>query len=774
MVPKVMYSNSKTLPVLILLLGTCLPAFSAGTAPEPPRLVVVIVVDQFSAEVFDRLDSLYVGGLETFSKEGVRYRNAEHDHAITHTGPGHFVLMSGRHPGPGGVPANDYYDRTLKRIVYCVEDPAAASTSSREHDVSYRNIPATALGDWMKKANPQSKVYSVAGKDRSAILLGGKHPDAAFWFDPRTARFTTNAYYADDLPSFAPYQSVQVRAMKFFNRAWDRLLPDKNLYEKFAGPDDAPGEGLLSDREDSPVFPHVLRTQAGLPDSEWYGRIMNYPWMDILTLNFARDVVEAGGLGLDSAPDMLCVSLSAFDYIGHVFGPNSQEVMDAAMRLDRAIGSFRNDLISRLGRDQVLFVLTSDHGAQPLVEWAQAHGTASVRCNGEVKKFRDKVFGAFEKKYPNAEKLFLFRGQENIYFDHADLAARGIALREVCDLVRGEAKSETWIAEVFDREQLLSPKNLGVIGERVKHSFNPEKGPDIFLIPKPYFYTVGGERGRAGTSHGTPYTYDSRVPLIFLWSRLEPKTVDRPVRTVDLAPTLAEILNVPAPKNIDGQPLEEFKSLAFKNIPAVSIPRSAGEVKADGRLTEDVWKNAAQVKLVDNQSGGAPHARTTVRLFHDTKYLWVGFSCADTDVSAEMTARDDNLWREEAVEIFLDPAGGGREYLEIEVNPRGAVYDAWIQYDTNIDFDKAKTFDLAEIRVGAGVDGALNDPRPDTGWTCEIGIPLDEVPAQITGAARLNLTRIDRVSGKHVYQAWSPTFRWFHVPDRFGTAVFRK
>lgn len=538
-----------SLTILISIFCFVLQTNAAEDTTPPPRLVVVIVVDQLSTNLFDRLTPLFTGGFKTFSDRGFRFRNAHHDHALTQTGPGHFVIMSGRHPGPGGVPANEFYDRSQKRIVYCAEDTEAKLVGSKARGVSYRTVDATALGDWMKDANPGSRVYSVAGKDRAAILLGGRRPDGAFWFDPRSGEFTTSSYYADTLPAFVREFNQRHKPGRDADLNWNRLMKDESIYLKYAGTDDAPGENLMSDEEDSPVFPH----RGG------FGRLASMPWMDAQTLTLAKTVVESARLGDDTAPDLLAVSLSAFDVIGHTFGPNSQESMDAALRIDRELAAFIQFIERTAGRENIVMVLTSDHGVLPLVEWLQARGTASARVSAEVKAFRDRLFEEFQKKYEDAKKLFLFRGQENIHFDHDELARRRIPAGNLYAFVKTLASTETWIVRVYDRDELRSGKKLDAAGERVRHSFHSEKGADLYIIPKRWLLTSGASR--RGTNHGTPYDYDSHVPLIILWPgfRETPAAVDRPARTVDLAPTLAELLGIRAPQGLDGAVLEEFR-----------------------------------------------------------------------------------------------------------------------------------------------------------------------------------------------------------------------
>lgn len=216
-----------------------------------------------------------------------------------------------------------------------------------------------------------------------------------------------------------------------------------------------------------------------------------------------------------------------------------------------------------------------------------------------------------------------------------------------------------------------------------------------------------------------------------------------------------------------------FLLFSLLRLPEISIPATSQPVRIDGRLDDPAWRGAAVVRMRDNQTGKSPAQKTTVRLIHNRDVLFVGFDCADRSIAASMTRRDDDLWKEEAVEIFLDPAGDGREYLEIEVNPLGAVYDAWIRYSADIDFDKAKEFNLRSLRAMTEIIRSAGVKSEDKRWTCEIAIPLSELPSRLSNTFRLNLTRIDRHERKHVYYAWSPTYRWFHVPERFGKARLR-
>ncbi len=203
-------------------------------------------------------------------------------------------------------------------------------------------------------------------------------------------------------------------------------------------------------------------------------------------------------------------------------------------------------------------------------------------------------------------------------------------------------------------------------------------------------------------------------------------------------------------------------------VPTVVAPRPDGSIQIDGRTAESAWRQAPRLVLKDNQTGAKSAQRTFVRVLADKSYLYAAFDCADMQAMATLTTRDDNLWREEVVELFFDPTGEGKRYLEIEVNPLGTLFDAWIRFGPDIDFDKAKQFNLSGVRVATRIQRRSIDPPRDDGWSCEIAIPLDELPDRAGPGARINFARVDRIDGRHVYDAWSPTFKWFHVPDRFG------
>ncbi|MBI4179594.1 alkaline phosphatase family protein, partial [bacterium] len=390
-------------------------------AMASPRLVVVISVDQMRADYLDRFAPALTGGLKFLSEKSVRYKNAHHRHALTQTAPGHLTILSGRHPGPAGVPANEFYDPTQRRIIYCVEDTQAVQLNGARPGMSFRRVDATTIGDWLKDASPKSQVYSVAGKDRSAILMGGRRPDGVYWYDRDSGDFMTSDYYADTFPVFIQAFNAAKWPDRFYGQAWTRIEPE-TLYERLAGPDDHPGEAAWGE-EEAPVFPHWLKTASGLPDGEFYRAFYQTPFIDEYVLELAREIIRQNKLGRDRHVDLLAISLSATDPIGHGFGPNSHEVMDSILRIDRHLGRFLDFLEKEISLKETLIVLTSDHGVLPLIEWLSNRNISAERAGRRVREFQKRVATEVRNKYGPPSKLFLFQGREVYYLDRPYLAA---------------------------------------------------------------------------------------------------------------------------------------------------------------------------------------------------------------------------------------------------------------------------------------------------------------------------------------------------------------
>jgi predicted AlkP superfamily pyrophosphatase or phosphodiesterase len=528
---------------------------AAGCADRPApdaaasHLVVLIVVDQLIPE---RLDPGLPGGLGRLAREGRVFGQTYLDHAHTETCPGHVSVVAGRHPGPAGIPGNSFFSAERDRLVYCVEDAdPAAGTLGGASGRSPRNLRVSTLGDWLKQRSPGSRVFTVAGKDRAGILLAGAQADAAYWFDLEAARFTTSRFYRDALPDWLarwqgsdPLQGLLARLPE----RWDHL-PEAAAAEQ---PDDFPGES----QERGRVSGHPLRA-SDLPTT--VQNLVSSPHLDELTLELASELVRAERLGADRHPDLLGVGLSATDLIGHLYGPQSHEARDALLRLDAALGRLLDELEQALGGRRPLVVLTSDHGVLPLPEWETAQGrnrcpVAGGRLDGrrmvrEVGEALTRAFGPL----PEGSPPWLLLYGARIAVNRAVAAERGVDPAEVAAVTRRVLEGQPGIERVWTASEIASGAGPEPWARLYRNSYDAERSGDLelqwqegcLLHPLP-----------TGTSHGSPYAYDRHVPLVVWGPGIEPGLDERPVATVDIAPTLAVLLGIPVPSGLDGRGLE--------------------------------------------------------------------------------------------------------------------------------------------------------------------------------------------------------------------------
>ena len=506
-----------------------------------PRLVVFIAVDQGMPELLEKYDHLFTGGYRWLKSNGVRFSQAYHEHGYTTTGPAHFVLSSGQYPGTGGVIGNQWFDRELKREWYCVEDTLSQVLRDGSTGRSYRLIQSTTLGDWMKQANPESKVVSVAGKDRASVLLGGKTPDAALWYD-RAGGWTSSTYYHSSLPRWVQNFNSQLNIASFVDSTWRRLVSE-DIYTSNTRADNFYGEADWTiSKGYSPTFPIDFKEMGAEAIIGSYAYI---PFGDNTVLKLGLTAVNEYHMGKDEIPDILFLGLSATDGIGHEFGPHSHEQLDNHLRLDKNLGAFIQKLESEVGSGKVLYVLSSDHGALSLPEYLQSQGIDS----GRIPQWkRDSLYTVVKNKIDNQvgpEKVT--RHGNFFYYDNSiDPMEREAAT----EILKSNLSKLEGIHAVITKEDMLKGGD-SVYKTRLKNMVHPEKSPDIYLIPKKYWTWKYPQ----GSSHGSPYDYDTHVPLIFARAGQKAKIKSVRVKTVDIAPTVAKILKIDFPKSIDGKVL---------------------------------------------------------------------------------------------------------------------------------------------------------------------------------------------------------------------------
>lgn len=560
------------------------------TEDKPPRLTVVIVIDQFRADYLTRFKDLYLpagatehpGGFRFLMERGAWFTNARYRYNTTVTGVGHATVSTGAPPYIHGIIANTWRDRDTLAKIYCVEPPAtrrrgAASSQPRTPIPGPDLLKVTTLGDELKRAtNGRSRVVSLALKDRASILLGGHLGDSVIWFDDKTARWTSSAFYLGPegrLPEFAE-EINRDRERKFpfapqysAGYVWEPLLQKQNpsAYERTV----VFGQKVGQRPAGTPVFQHAL------PNDETAGRAMvNTPRANQYVLSTAKHAVVKEKLGQSATPDLLTINLSTNDYIGHRYGPYSPEVLDISLWTDRQLADFLQFLQKTIpgGLDEILIAVTADHGVAPVPEEMQAAGFHAGRF--PLDGLKD-LPALLERRFPAGQKPgdgranpaaqappWQVQSEEfQIYVNQAAIRARGADPSEVQRVIAhamlydADGKGRDGLFAAYTRSQIMTgqlPKTE--IAEWVQRTYLPERGGEVLLIPDPN-WLLGKATPTAGTSHGTPFTYDRHVPLLLRGPGIAAGLYTESVSPEDIAPTLSTLLGIPFPSGCLGHPI---------------------------------------------------------------------------------------------------------------------------------------------------------------------------------------------------------------------------
>jgi predicted AlkP superfamily pyrophosphatase or phosphodiesterase len=511
----------------------------AAAAASRPRLVVFISVDQMRADYLDRFRPLFTAGLKRLVEQGAVFTNAFYRHACTETGPGHSVLMSGRSPRSSGIVGNMWYDRTLRQRVNVVDDPAVRLVgSNRGRAASPAYFNAFTVGDVLKAVSPGSKVVGVSFKDRAAILPAGRRADAAYWYQAIDGRFVTSSWYADRAPGWLDAWNERRVADRYAGHVWDRLLPDPASYLRYAGEDAVQGE---FDNKDI-VFPHAMR--GAPPSSEYYDNLRRTPFADEMLLDFALAAMKGHDLGSDDATDVLTVSFSATDVIGHTYGPDSQEEMDNLLRLDRTLGRLFDAAEKRAGAGRVLFVLSADHGSMPLVELLKARGVDARRA--DAAELAHPVEVALAARFPGKTGLIADADPMEYVLDQDAITRQGLKREDVEQTIRQALLSTGLVEAVYTRAELMGPRPADdPFFDRHQRAFYASRSGDLVARLRRYVY-LGGFVG--GTGHGTPHDYDRHVPIVFMGPGIHPGRRDVDTGPEDIAWALGRLLGLDYPQ----------------------------------------------------------------------------------------------------------------------------------------------------------------------------------------------------------------------------------
>ena len=541
------------------------------------KLVIVAVFDQFRGDYPVRWAKLFgQNGFARIQREGVSYTQAHLPYAATSTGPGHASIATGQPPSVHGIVENEWFDRKLGAKLYCAQPlkryervPSSETVdpiTKRIQDsvgLSPEQIQCDSLGDHLRKATPNSRVYSLALKDRTAVMLGGQRPTAAYCFDTAQGEFHTSSYYADSVPAWVMDFNKSGAADAWFTKQWERFSKVE-LYNATVGPDDAPGETRYEKDVKTgqmvgygPTFPHPMNidTQPH-PNKRYYERLESSPFGNDLLWQFATSAIDAEQLGTRGTTDLLYLGFSSNDLVGHRWGPDSHEVLDITLRTDALIEKMIDHLDAKLGTGNYTLVITADHGVCPFPEHEQKTNPEAERFDpraeldpavmGEVLNNR------FGKLADDPRTWFNENGKSYfpmLYLNRSFIEANGLQVNDVAEAVARWAENRDHIVKAIPRAVLMGPASTDPLTRQCQLGYRDTRSGEVFLVIKPYCLPLGP--ASVGTNHGSPNSYDSHVVLMAYGADV-PKlgSRDEKINSLSIAPMICETLGIAPPGNL--------------------------------------------------------------------------------------------------------------------------------------------------------------------------------------------------------------------------------
>lgn len=515
---------------------------------KQPKLIVGIVVDQMRQDYIYRYWNKFGnGGFKKLINEGYFYKNTHFNYVPTYTGPGHASIYTGTSPATHGIIANDWFVKETNQVTYCTDDKNVKSvgTDSKAGLMSPKNLLVTTIGDELKlNTNQQAKVFAISLKDRSSILPAGHSANGAFWFDGSNGKFISSTHYMNQLPTWLnDFNNLQL-AKQYLSKGWNTLYPLANYTESIA---DKNNYEMAPNKKDTAIFPYDYKVQL---DKNNYEIIKATPYGNTITKDLALACLKAEQLGKGKQTDMLCISFSSTDYVGHSYGPRSVEVEDVYLRLDKDLEELINTLNTTVGKDNYVLFLTADHGASDVPAHLMdlkipAGYVDEVDLKKAVKSFCQNQYG---------DSLVLSITNQQIFLNESKMTEMKLNKFSVEHNLANFMLSMKGVAEAYPSE-VLKYENYtdGTFKYLIQKGYNHVRSGNVAFSYNPSWM----EYHNKGTTHGASYSYDTHVPLLFYGMGIPKGSTVKKVNIVDIAPTIAIMLHMSFPNGATGKPLEE-------------------------------------------------------------------------------------------------------------------------------------------------------------------------------------------------------------------------
>ena len=517
-------------------------------AQQRPKLVVGIVVDQMKMEYLYRFsDDFSANGFKRIMNGGYTFHNMHYNYVPTYTAPGHASIYTGTTPATHGIVGNEWFNRATGKEMYCTDDTDVKTVgdgTDKEGAMSPKNLLSTTITDELRMAtNFRGKVIGMSIKDRGAILPAGHFANGAYWYS-KTGSFISSTFYGASLPEWVTEFNNEKRYMNYINGGWDLLKPVATYDESLV--DDNPYEGKI-DKTTGPVFPYNLKK---IYDEKGADVLRTTPFGNDILADLAMRAIDKEQLGKDAITDFLTVSFSSTDYVGHTFGPRSMELQDTYLRLDLTLAKFLTYLDQTVGKDNYVLFLTADHAGAENPNYLKDNkynvkNVPSKSVDAALRKFSVATFGA---------DVVLNYSNFNLFFNKPVLKEKGLELAKVKQSFKDFLMTQDQVKRVYTEEEILTSTGDDYFLSFIAKGYDPKQNGDIFILDKAGYM----EYIETGTTHGSPNSYDTHVPMLFYGWHVPKGNSHTKKHITQIVPTLSQLLKIPFPNGTESEVLEEL------------------------------------------------------------------------------------------------------------------------------------------------------------------------------------------------------------------------